>query len=272
MMRGMKKISLSLILISVFMFVIFISSQASAEPTATPTSLKFNADKTQILGTISGEVGTQILYKRSISKYLGHAKDFNEERTRGWYFVYKPSARAIDMGVLSKYYSFFVGSSDDDLIWERAANISMVNVAPVVSPPSSPDDPAGGGGGGGDASGSSGTTTPPEPEYEGATGEEHGLLSTPTWKTIFGGQQVSTYEEWIGLVWNWTMLTLIPLSTLILIGAGVIYMTSEGDSNRIALAKKLIIGVFSGIGILILGRVLIYFILGDTGIDNWWIT
>jgi len=93
------------------------------------------------------------------------------------------------------------------------------------------------------------------------------LAATP-FTTVFGGS-CDTWECWIQKVWTWSMGVLIPLSVLILTAAGVIYMTSEGDSTRIGLAKKMIIGVLSGVGILILGRLLLTIILGDASSGGW---
>ncbi len=82
-------------------------------------------------------------------------------------------------------------------------------------------------------------------------------------KSVISGRCVSSYEQWIAEVWGWAMMIIVPLSVLILSAAGVLYMTSEGDSNRIGLAKKLIIGVVSGVGLLVLARLLLVIILGE---------
>lgn len=93
------------------------------------------------------------------------------------------------------------------------------------------------------------------------------LAATP-FNSVFGGA-CDTYTCWIQKVWTWSMGVLIPLSVLILTAAGVIYMTSEGDSSRIGIAKKMIIGVLSGVGVLILGRLLLLVILGDAPSGGW---
>jgi hypothetical protein len=118
-----------------------------------------------------------------------------------------------------------------------------------------------------------GTTTTEEGDtfYNLDPGNATPALQRPTWKTVFGGEEVSSYEEWLRLVWNWSMLIMIPLSVLILSAAGVLYSVSEGDSKRIETAKRLILGVVSGVGLLILSRVLIAVILGSEGVTQWWI-
>lgn len=86
---------------------------------------------------------------------------------------------------------------------------------------------------------------------------DHDPLTAPSWETVFGKAKCDSYKCWIGLTWNWAMLILVPLSVLILSAAGVIYVLSEGDSDRIGLAKKMILGVVSGLGLLVLSRVLL---------------
>lgn len=72
----------------------------------------------------------------------------------------------------------------------------------------------------------------------------------------------TTYEQWIGQVWGWAMGIIISLSVVVLGWAGLVYMTSEGDPNKIGLAKKYIWGVVWGLGLLILSRVLLVNVLG----------
>jgi hypothetical protein len=126
-------------------------------------------------------------------------------------------------------------------------------------------------------------TTPstPTPSAPGTTQEEalyplqnSGVtykMDNPSWHTVFQPDNVDTYEEWLMLVWNWSMGIMIPLSVLILSAAGVIYTISEGDSNRIGIAKKMIMGVVSGVGILVLSRLLFIIILGEQGATQWFI-
>lgn len=108
----------------------------------------------------------------------------------------------------------------------------------------------------------------PPPSYGG---NQTGELGGSTWSTIFGTEEVGSYSEWIGLVWNWALILLVPSATLVLTVAGVIYMTSEGDSGRMGLAKKLIIGVVSGVAVLILGRLILMVVLGQEGVNQWWL-
>lgn len=88
-------------------------------------------------------------------------------------------------------------------------------------------------------------------------------------KSVFSPDCLYTYQDWIRAVWTWSMEVMIPLSALILTAAGILYMTSEGDSGRVGTAKKMIIGVLSGLGLLILSRLLLMVIFGDASIGGW---
>lgn len=80
------------------------------------------------------------------------------------------------------------------------------------------------------------------------------------------GGCISSYEEWISLVWNWGLKIVIPLGVLVIAIAGVIYMTSGGNENRVALAKRIAGAAIAGIAVLILGKV----ILNMIGVGNKW--
>lgn len=108
----------------------------------------------------------------------------------------------------------------------------------------------------------------PPPSYGGV---DPGDVDAPEWNTIFG-IRVTSYDQWIGEVWKWALILVVPTATLVLTAAGVLYMTSEGDSSKMALAKKLVIGVVSGISILILARLILMITLGTEGLNNWGLT
>lgn len=71
-----------------------------------------------------------------------------------------------------------------------------------------------------------------------------------------------TYQCWIKKVWSWSTVVMIPLSVIMLIWAGVLFATSGGNPDRISLAKKIILGVVSGIALIVLTRVLLLDIIG----------
>jgi len=90
------------------------------------------------------------------------------------------------------------------------------------------------------------------------------------WDSIFkcDGGTCDSYEEWISVIWAWALVIAIPLSVLVLSAAGVVWMTSEGNPDRISFAKKLILGVFSGLGLILIAHLLLVNIIGlDT--ETW---
>jgi hypothetical protein len=85
--------------------------------------------------------------------------------------------------------------------------------------------------------------------------------------TMFGGS-CSTYQCWINKVWLWATAIMVPISIIMLVIAGVLWSTSAGNPDKITLSKKIIIGVISGIALIVLARV---FMLNFIGInpDQW---
>lgn len=71
-----------------------------------------------------------------------------------------------------------------------------------------------------------------------------------------------TLDKWSDRVFIWAQLVIIPVSTTIFIFAGITYMTSGGNPNRVAFAKKLITGAVSAILVLYLGKYFLKIVLG----------
>jgi len=88
-----------------------------------------------------------------------------------------------------------------------------------------------------------------------------------TWGKSFNspiceGNICNSYDDFIAGLWVWALRLAISLSILVVAAAGVVWTTSEGNPDRIGLAKKLIWGVVSGLGLLLLARVLLVDIIG----------
>lgn len=83
--------------------------------------------------------------------------------------------------------------------------------------------------------------------------------------TMFSNEKCEDYKCWITLVWSWATMIMLPLSIIMLIGAGALYATSAGNPDRISLAKKIIIGVLSGLVLIVLARVLLINFVGLSG-------
>lgn len=81
--------------------------------------------------------------------------------------------------------------------------------------------------------------------------------STPFKSMFCAGGTCADYNAWINGLWNWGLTIIIPLSVLMLAAAGVIYTTSAGNPDRVGIAKKMLFGVLSGIGLLILSKLLL---------------
>jgi hypothetical protein len=69
-------------------------------------------------------------------------------------------------------------------------------------------------------------------------------------------------ECWIGAVWTWSQGAILILAVLVVILAGIIYMTSAGSPKQVALAKKLILGALSGVAVIVLGKFFLTTIIG----------
>ena len=69
-------------------------------------------------------------------------------------------------------------------------------------------------------------------------------------------------ERWSNKIFSWAQIVIIPVATAIFILAGITYMTSGGNPNRITFAKKLITGAVSAILVLYLGKYFLKIVLG----------
>lgn len=67
----------------------------------------------------------------------------------------------------------------------------------------------------------------------------------------------STIASYIGAIYNYGMAIAGILATLVLMGAGVIWLTSGGDSGKITQAKELISGSIAGLLILVVSWVIL---------------
>lgn len=51
--------------------------------------------------------------------------------------------------------------------------------------------------------------------------------------------------------------------------AGVIYMTSSGNPDRIKTSKKLIMGALTGVAVIVLGRFFLKYVIGVPWLGNY---
>ena len=76
-----------------------------------------------------------------------------------------------------------------------------------------------------------------------------------------------SYNEWIQQVWGWAMGVAFALSVFMLVAAGILWSTSGGNPDKIGVARKMILGVLSGVALLVLARVFLNFL----GLGGLWI-
>lgn len=263
MIRGMKKVLLSTLAASfiLLLFLIFVTPVEAAaiidRPSTTSCSGQYDLNENTYIRENDDEFsvkkisdGSKIIIPKTRNTYVGWI--FSKVLITHTNYVTSLEIELDQSGAtMSIVQSGLSGSQEicnDPIDYTRASSetedVAPDPVAPDTSSPSTDDSN--------------------KDVYEGYEGTDKGNLVSQSWQTNFSGQNCSTYGCWISLVWNWAMLILVPLSVLVLSAAGVLYMTSEGDSNRVGLAKKLIIGVVSGVAILVLSKVLLTII----GVDG----
>jgi hypothetical protein len=82
--------------------------------------------------------------------------------------------------------------------------------------------------------------------------------TSPAFCSMFcSGGTCANYNAWMSGLWNWGLAIIIPLSVLMIAIAGIFYTTSSGNPDKISMAKKIFFGVLSGLGILILSKLLL---------------
>jgi hypothetical protein len=69
-------------------------------------------------------------------------------------------------------------------------------------------------------------------------------------------------KQWSCAVLSWSKIAILVIGTAMFLFAGVIYMTSAGNLNRISYAKKLITGAVSAILVLYLGLWFLKIVMG----------
>lgn len=276
MMRGMKKyLLLGVAALFFIFFTVPYSVDAINDPGGSPVgdiyeidhSLKYtDASKMVITGSIDYPIEPS---EYTFNRY--RVEDYSESMSGyivSWYRVGDGAGNHLEIkrndpnnGAVNHTLYAYLGTRVDT--WDIMVSDHLGNeedTSDGVDPGIVPSPPSGGD-----------STTPEEAYYGINSGSDQGDLSQPAWHTVFNNEEATSYQDWIKLVWNWAMAIMIPLSVLIFTAAGVIYTVSEGDSKRIEMAKRMIIGVVSGVGLLILSRVFLLVILGEEGAARWFI-
>lgn len=64
--------------------------------------------------------------------------------------------------------------------------------------------------------------------------------------------QVNNVTDYVNVILHWVIPVVGALAVLMIVYAGYIYMTSQGNPERLNVAKDILIGVITGIALLFL--------------------
>lgn len=85
---------------------------------------------------------------------------------------------------------------------------------------------------------------------------EKAIAQTTTNTDIPGGP-VNGLTDYVNHILTWALPVIGTLAVLMIIYAGFIYMTSQGNPDRINSAKEIIIGVITGVALLFLTGIIL---------------
>lgn len=84
-----------------------------------------------------------------------------------------------------------------------------------------------------------------------------GVANAQGVNTDFGTEPVTNVTDYVNRIIGWSYIVIPGLAVIMIIYAGYIYMTSQGNPERVNLAKEIIIGVITGIALLFLIRIIL---------------
>lgn len=88
------------------------------------------------------------------------------------------------------------------------------------------------------------------------------LLAQTTVQTDLPGGPVSNIGDYVSRLLTWVVPILGGVAVLMIIYAGYLYMTSQGNQEQIGEAKNIMIGVITGILLLFLIEILMKNVIG----------
>lgn len=91
----------------------------------------------------------------------------------------------------------------------------------------------------------------------GATGSDYRLFSDIPCTS--NGEALTCF---VSRVWTFSQTAILVLAVVVVVIAGVIYMTSAGNPKQVEMSKKLIIGALSGVAVMILGKFFLTKVVG----------
>jgi hypothetical protein len=78
-----------------------------------------------------------------------------------------------------------------------------------------------------------------------------GYSASSAGDSLVSGQTVITYWGYVGTIYSFALVAGSSLAGLIMFYAGILYMTSKGESSKIQSAKEYFLGALIGLAILI---------------------
>lgn len=78
--------------------------------------------------------------------------------------------------------------------------------------------------------------------------------------SIDGLTQLTSFNDYIEHLYRYSLIAGGALATLIIVYAGILYMTSQGESSRLQSAKDYFLGAIIGMAILLLMGTILNFI------------
>lgn len=195
-------------------------------------------DNGNIAGTINNEVLIFTKFNRNIPGYVGYTANtptYNSSTKVGDYYILDVSVANKNSGRLSKVHD---AGSTSSYVYNNQL-ITIYNSGTQLN-----------------ANGAPSSTTATGPNVFSQNGFYSDLFKTSC------PDNETALSCWVGKVFVWSEIALVTASIGAIIAAGILYMVSMGDPKRIEMAKKLLIGAFSGLAVIILGRFFLKVVIG----------
>ena len=71
---------------------------------------------------------------------------------------------------------------------------------------------------------------------------------------------ISYIKDWV----DWAVLVVVPICTIVIIVAGIMYITSAGNPERIARAKYTLITALVSLALVLLAKAIVFYLVGVT--------
>ncbi len=92
----------------------------------------------------------------------------------------------------------------------------------------------------------------------------YGAMNTFVFEGCNNNSQGGILDCWLGKVFDWATVVVGSIAVVAIMVGGVIYMTSGGNPNQVATAKKIILNALIAAAVIILGK---FFLTNVLGVD-----